>query len=59
MSEGGWDLVEAVSQAFRLPPPGCNVCECEGLHPRRDLTGELDEDDPDLVLIEAVQGEVT
>jgi len=56
--EDGWDLVEAVPQPFDLPPAGLVVGEGEGLHPGGEVECELDDVDPDAVLVEGVQGQV-
>ena len=59
VGEVGWDLVEAVAQSFGLPPAPFMTSKCKGLHPRGEVECELDDVDPDAVLVEGVQGEVT
>lgn len=56
LREAGGDRVEPVAEPFRLPPAGWLVGE--ELHPGGDFAGEGDEGASDLVVGEAVQGQV-
>ena len=56
--EGCGDGVESVAEPFGFPAAGVGVGEGEELHPGGQLGGEGDDGAPDLVLGEAVQGQV-
>ena len=58
VGDGGGDGVEPVAQPFGFPAAGGLVVQGEELHPGGQFGGEGDDGAPDLVLGEAVQGQV-
>ena len=56
--EGGWDGEQPQPQAFGFPAAGLGVGQGEELAPGGQVQGELDQGAPQLVLGEAVQGQI-